>query len=93
MQGLRFLPFSGSTIQQLQSLTAQMLACSRPQESMEASGDSAWKGSVGSPSSDAHHFCSHSSGLNSVTGPYRAVWDLQPSHGARRKETRLGETQ
>lgn len=48
MQGLRFLPLSASTIQ-LQSLTAEMLACSRPQESTEAMGDNAGKGFVGSP--------------------------------------------
>lgn len=60
---------------------------------MKAAGDSAGKGFVGGPNSDVHHFCSHSSGLNSVTRPHGAVWDLQPSHGARRKETRLGETQ
>ena len=55
--------------------------------------DNAGTGFVGSPRSDMHHFCTHSSGLDSVTGPHGAVWDLQPSHGARRKKARLGETQ
>lgn len=36
----------------------------------------AGKGIIGGAGGDMHHFCSHSSGQNSVTGLHGAAWDM-----------------
>lgn len=60
---------------------------------MEAMGGQCREGLCGQSQRVMCTTSTHSSGLNSVTGPHGAVWDLQLSHGARRKEREFGETQ